>query len=308
NQHCTPLSPMNALAKPLEHEHYQQWIGMDNILDVILPPSPHREALDAGVQVPDYRFCRTLAEIRGRLDRLKTGGRPTFVYSLPQDIHVSVITREGAAPVDGESYRGFYAPYASRVRRMDRCFGQFVDDLKARGLFERSVIIVTSDHGDSLGEQGRMGHAYTIFPEIIQVPLLVHLPSNLRAGLRADASAPAFSTDLTPTLYALLGYEPQRPASFFGRPLFHEKSAPVPRGSTEPEIVASSYGTVYGTLVDDARRLYVFDGIAFREYSYELDGTGAGRAVAIRDEDRVRSQRAIRATVGAIAKLYGYPP
>src|SRR5262245_48728499 len=100
-QYVTPFGPMNALAKLLEHEQYQQWIGMDNILDVILPPSPHREALDAGVQVPDYRFCRTLAEIRGRLDRLKTGGRPTFVYSLPQDIHVSVITREGAAPVDG---------------------------------------------------------------------------------------------------------------------------------------------------------------------------------------------------------------
>ena len=71
-------------------------------------------------------------------------------------------------------------------------------------------------------------------------------------------------------------------------------------------MVASSYGSVYGTLLDDARRLYVFDGIALREYAYELDGTGAGRATAVTDEDRVRGQRAIRETVEGIARLYRY--
>ena len=218
-QYVTPFAPMNTLARLLEHEQYAQWISMDNILDVILPPSARRAPLDADVQVADFRLCRTLGEIRGRLDRLKAGGPPAFVYSLPQDVHVAAITREGAAPVDGASYGAFYAPYASRVRRLDACFGEFIDDLKSRGLFDQSLIVVTADHGDSLGEQGRMGHAYTIFPEILQVPLIVHLPSAW-AGLRADPSAPAFTTDLTPTLYALLGHEPRPPAAFFGRPLF----------------------------------------------------------------------------------------
>jgi membrane-anchored protein YejM (alkaline phosphatase superfamily) len=70
--------------------------------------------------------------------------------------------------VDKESYGAFYAPYASRLRRIDTCCGEFIADLKARGLFDRSIVILTADHGDSLGEQGRMGHAYTIFPEILQ--------------------------------------------------------------------------------------------------------------------------------------------
>ena len=87
-QYVTPFAPMNTLAKLLEHEQYAQWISMDNILDVILPPSARREPLDADVQVADFRLCRTLGEIRGRLDRLKAGGPPTFVYSLPQDVHV----------------------------------------------------------------------------------------------------------------------------------------------------------------------------------------------------------------------------
>ena len=47
-----------------------------------------------------------------------------------------------------------------------------------------------------------------------------------------------------------------------------------------------------------------FDGIALREYAYELDGTGAGRVTAVADEDRVRGQRAIRETVEGIARLY----
>jgi hypothetical protein len=304
-QYVTPFAPMNTLARLLEHEQYAQWISMDNILDVILPPSARRVPLDTDVQVADLRLCRTLGEIRGRLNRLSGGGPPTFVYSLPQDIHVSTIAREGTTPVDGASYGTFYAPYASRVHRLDACFGEFIDDLKARGLFDQSLVVVTADHGDSLGEQGRMGHAYTIFPEILQVPLIVHLPSAW-AGFEANTSAPAFTTDLTPTLYALLGHEPRLPAAFFGRPLFRKTGAPAPPRSTDPQVVASSYGSVYGTLLDDARRLYIFDAIALREYAYELDGTGAGRATAVAEEDRVRGQRAIRETVEGIARLNRY--
>lgn len=307
-QYVTPFAPMNTLSKLIEHEQYEQWISMDNILDVILPPSEHRTPLDARTQVADFRMCTTLAEIRGRLGEVKAEGTPVFAYSLPQDIHVSVITREGTAPVDNESYGSFYAPYASRIRRFDRCFGEFIDDLKARGLFDRSIIVVTSDHGDSLGEQGRMGHAYTIFPEIIQVPLLVHLPPGMAEEHHADTSAPAFTTDLTPTLYALLGHEPARPAPFFGRALFRRKTDPLPPRSIEPELVASSYGSVYGVLSDDARRLYVVDGIALREYAYELDGSAAGQEIGVTDEDRPRGQQAIRATVEAIAQFYGYQP
>ena len=306
-QYVTPFAPMNTLATLLEHEQYAQWISMDNILDVILPPSAQRAPLDADVQVADFRLCRTLGEVRGRLDGLKPGGPPAFVYSLPQDVHVSTITREGAAPVDGASYGTFYAPYASRVRRLDACFGEFIDDLKSRGLFDRSLIVVTADHGDSLGEQGRMGHAYTIFPEILQVPLIVHLPSAW-VGLRADLSAPAFTSDLTPTLYALLGHEPRAPAAFFGRPLFRMAGAPATPRSTEPQVVASSYGSVYGALLDDARRLYIFDGVDLREYAYDLDGTGAGRMTSVTEEDRERGQRAIRETVEDIARLHRYRP
>ena len=46
------------------------------------------------------------------------------------------------------------------------------------------------------------------------------------------------------TLYALLGHEPRPPAAFFGHPLFRKDGAPAPLRSADPQVVASSYGSV----------------------------------------------------------------
>ncbi len=302
-QYVTPFAPMNALAALLSAGQYTRWLSRERILETILPASDAIDALDRLRPVADHRFCRTLEEVRGRLHRLSPD-RPTFVYTLPQDIHVATIAREGGTAVDSGDYGAFNAAYASRVRRMDACFGEFIADLKRRDLYDASLIILTSDHGDSLGEQGRMGHAYTIFPEIVQVPMLIHLPADVRSTHAADLDAPAFTSDLTPSLYALLGHAPVAPSRIFGRPLFHAARLPEPgRGI---EVVASSYGSVYGALIDDAERLYILDGVSLREYLYELDGSGAGREVGIDAGVRQAGQEAIRSAITEVARFYRY--
>lgn len=306
-QYVTPFAPMNTLSKLLAAKDYSQSISMEHIVETVVPADAAIEPLDVGVPVKDQRLCRTLLEVRGRLDRLAGSNHPAFVYSLPQDIHVSTIAREGAAPVDAQDYGGFNPAYASRVRRMDACFGEFVEDLKMRGLYEQSIIILTSDHGDSLGEDGRMGHAYTIFPEVIQVPLLVHLPERLRPVVTAEPAALAFTTDISPTLFALLGHEPVRPARIFGQPLFHAASA-VPADRQKAEVVASSYGSVYGALLDDGRSLYIIDAVSLKDYVYQLDGSAAGRAVPVTEANRQAGQSAVRATIDEISRFYAYWP
>jgi hypothetical protein len=306
-QYVLPFAPMNALARLLSHEQYAQWISMDNILDVILPPAPAREPLDRGVPVRDFRLCRTLEELRGRLRDRAADGAPVFAYSLPQDIHVSVITREGVSAVDGERYDGFYAPVASRVRRLDACFGAFVDDLKARGAYDRSVIVVTSDHGDSLGDGGRMGHAYTLYPEIVRVPLIVHVPPALRDRFTWDLQRPAFTTDLTPTLHRLLGHEIVSPAPFFGESLAAVPGSP--RSPARNRMVAASYGSVYGALLDDATRLYVVDAIQRREMAFEMDaGPSPGSPIPVTEVIRRNGGGVIRDTVESIARQYQFTP
>jgi len=148
-----------------------------------------------------------------------------------------------------------------------------------------------------------MGHAYTIFPEVIQVPLLVHLPASLRPTFAASPAAVAFTSDITPSLYALLGHAPVPPATIFGLSLFHRPSdRPATRHGAE--VVASSYGSVYGALLDDGRRLYIIDAVSLREHVYLLDGSAAGREVPVKVTDREAGQRAVRATVDEISRFY----
>jgi hypothetical protein len=307
-QYPEPFAPMNALDALLRHERYTSWISWDNIVEEIVPRQGTGPALDATTLVKDLRFCATVSEIESRLATLAPAGPPVFVWALPQDVHVAVITREGARSVGQGDYSGFHAPYASRVERLDSCFGAFVDDLKRRGLYDQSLIVVTADHGDSLGEEGRWGHAYTIYPEILQIPLLVHLPTGLRDRFEWDAQEPAYTADLTPSLYALLGYTPSPPSPIFGETRFWPKGQSPPKRLEEGALVASSYGSVYGWLSNQARELYISDGVDFRDYRFEIDGSAAGRPLPMTTETRRLGQASIRRSLEAIAAFYRFNP
>ena len=253
----------------------------------------------------DFRLCATLEEIRSRLATRPAVAPPIFAYSLPQDIHVSVITREGPGAVDEGDYSGFYAPVASRVRRLDACLGEFISDLKARDLYDQSVIILTSDHGDSLGEEGRMGHAYSLYPRSVRVPLIVHVPPALRSAWSWDEKRTAYSTDITPTLYRLLGHEPSPPAPFFGEPLAQRPGAPPP--ARADRMVAASYGAVYGAVLAGATRYYVFDAIAMREKAFELSDDPGYKDNPVTPDVREQGLKVIRETVSAISSFYRFP-
>jgi hypothetical protein len=306
-QYVMPFAPMNTLHALLGRHGYRRWMSMDNVVEVVMPRDRSLEPLDARRPVADFRACATLDELRGRLERLTPAGPPAFVWTLPQDLHVAVLAREGRRPVDDGGYDGFYAPYASRVRRLDGCFGAFVAALKQRHLYDDSVIVLTSDHGDSLGEEGRWGHAYTIYPEVLQVPLVVHLPPRLRERFDSAADALAFTTDLTPTLHTLLGHEVSAPSPIFGLPLVWARGA-APPPAPHFGLVASSYGSVYGWIDDDGRDLYIADGVGLRDYHYRLDGSPTGVAETVSAEARAAGQRAIRAGIEAIAGVYRFTP
>ncbi|MBL8138412.1 MAG: sulfatase-like hydrolase/transferase [Acidobacteria bacterium] len=306
-QYVLPFAPMNALHDLLGHHGYRRWMSMDNIVEIIMPRDGSLDEIDRGVGVGDFRMCASIDDVRKRLDRLTADAAPTFVWSLPQDVHVAVLNREGNAAVDGRAYDAFYPPYASRVRRFDECFGGFVNDLKAKGLYDDSLIVLTSDHGDSLGEEGRWGHAYTLYPEVVQVPLVVHLPAYARAGLETDAAQLAFTTDITPTLHALLGHTVTAPSPIFGQPLYWPKGAAKP---ARPPfgLMASSYGSIYGWVDAAGEQMYIADGVALRDYVYRLDGSGTGIAETVTPAARAAGQRAIRGGIQAIADYYQFTP
>lgn len=304
-QYVTPFDPMNTLLKLLSAERYQLMMSLDSVMVRLFPSTLQVTELDRGVPIVEYDLCRTLDDLRRQLS-FSRDGRPVFAYSLPQNLHVS---RMRSAPTPaGESYPGFFAPYAATLRRIDACFGDFIDFLTRSGLYDDSIVILTSDHGDSLGEELRWGHAFTIFPEVLRIPLIVHLPPRMRDAVTTDLERVSFSTDISPTLYALLGHEPAALGPLFGATLFVAQNAELSSRRHAEFVEASSYGAVYGMLRQNGRHLYIADAINGKEYAYDLYQNVPTTRVAITDADRALSRRLIRDQLFELAALYHFVP
>jgi hypothetical protein len=305
-EYVTPFAPMNALEKLVTAEQYHRLISVDSILRQLLTPSSDVRELDAGIPNRQYDSCRTFAEIQRALPDVIRDGRPAFVFTQPQDIHLANVAIDRVQRPAG-AYPGFYPPYAARLERLDACFGKFIEYLKETGLYERSIVILTSDHGDSLGDEGRWGHAYTVFPEVIRVPLIVHAPRDLQRG-SADPDTVAFTTDITPTLYKLLGHDPREREPMFGMPLIDTNARAIARRRSERYLVASSYGPVYGLVWENGEDLYLVDSVNTAEFRYDLRQGMTGRATMVTNSERETAARAIREQVLEISRFYGSEP
>ncbi len=85
---------------------------------------------------------------------------------------------EPHAPYESpEPFRSRYPnPYDGAVASADAIVGTFLEHLKTRGLYDSSLIVFLSDHGEGLGDHGESEHGVFLYRESIQVPLLVKLP------------------------------------------------------------------------------------------------------------------------------------
>jgi tetratricopeptide (TPR) repeat protein len=105
-----------------------------------------------------------------------------------------------------EPYRSrFSHPYDGEIAAADAIVGKLFDDLRARGLYDRSIVIVTSDHGEGLGDHGEDQHSILLYGEAVRVPLLLKLPGSGLAGRTVDT--PAHLVDIAPTVTDLLGLD-----------------------------------------------------------------------------------------------------
>ncbi len=262
-----PFESINLLHRLIKLEKYDVWLSRDSILSEILKPDERDRDLDVGVGTQNLDFCKTADEIVRRLTE-DPSQRP-FVFSQSQNIHVSVLARNTHSPTQEKVPTGFYRPYAEALERLDICFGKFIDQLKSLQLYDQSLIVLTSDHGDSLGEEGRFGHAYTVYPEVVRIPLIVHLPSSMNPRVpRGDIT---FSTDIAPTLASLLGYKVQAANWWEGRPLFiGEGDEPVPSAPAGPHLVMSSYGPVAGLISNSGDSMAIADAVNFSNYVYKI--------------------------------------
>ena len=217
-----PFTRVNSLEKLATADGYQMVVSDDEILRQLLSPADNLVKLDSDKKFwNQLEVCSTIRQAEAMFDGGLGEKQPILFYTQPKNVHQ--FARNDLPMMNRDNWRlrpGFNNRIAYEVHQVDECLGGFFKFLKARGLYDHSIIIVTSDHGDATGELGRSSHSLSIFPEVMRVPLLIHLPADLRRKLVYGDTHLSALTDITPSLYYLLGHRPMVANPLFGHPLF----------------------------------------------------------------------------------------
>ncbi len=92
-------------------------------------------------------------------------------------------------------------PYDGEIAFADAQVGRLLRFLKEKGLYQSTLIVLSGDHGESLGEHGEKTHGFFIYNATLQVPLILRLP---QGKLAKQISAQVSLTDIMPTVLQIL--------------------------------------------------------------------------------------------------------
>jgi arylsulfatase A-like enzyme/tetratricopeptide (TPR) repeat protein len=160
--------------------------------------------------------------------------RPFFLWLHYYDPHA---VYDPPAPF-AERFRD--DPYTGEIAYVDAELARLVRGLRVAGELERTLLVVSADHGESLGQHGEATHAYTVTDASLRVPWLLRGPG-VAAGRRV--AAVASGADLAPTLLGMVGLAPLPGAD--GRDL-----SAVVRGAAEPPADGRAYSETLATELD----------------------------------------------------------
>lgn len=122
------------------------------------------------------------------------------------------INRQNLSPEEQKRIRSLYY---GEIAFNDEAFGSLIAGLRDAEIYDRTMVVYTSDHGEGFWEHGYRGHGRTLHDEELRVPLIVRYPAGFEAGSRIEYAVEAM--DITPTVLGLAGVAV--PAGLDGRSL-----------------------------------------------------------------------------------------
>ena len=155
---------------------------------------------------------------------------------------------EGLPP---EEIEAMVALYDGGIRYVDGVLGRWIERWREDGLLDRSTLLITSDHGEALGQRGPIGGHGGMYEEGLRIPLLVRFHDGYRAGERESGVVSV--VDYAPTFLELAGLELEPWRS--GRSL---------RAAPDPERVVRAQRALIGSryklqMMGDTRRIFDLD-------------------------------------------------
>jgi glucan phosphoethanolaminetransferase (alkaline phosphatase superfamily) len=158
-------------------------------------------------------------------------GTPTMFQFHLMSVHTLRTGDDGGEFQPARRYipttnQGFAAPdrpdenainfYDNGVVKADAVIGKLLDSLKGKGYLDNALVVVTADHGESLGEHGLYGHGNSIREEVLRIPLIL-LSYGYWPSRAIDANLPPLQVDIAPTILAEFAIA--QPRTWAGRPL-----------------------------------------------------------------------------------------
>jgi len=184
--------------------------------------------------------------------------RPFFLTVWTQDTHHPYLAVQHH---DYGVHDAFLSRYLNAVWATDRIIGQLAAALQTMGLADRTLIVITGDHGEAFGEHGQLIHGGTIYNEEVQVPLLIVNPKLFPRELRVNRVVRQI--DIAPTLLALLGFN--APAAWQGADVFD------PGAPARAYLFAGTGNFSFGLVEGDYKYIYDFQRDRSQLYNLAID-------------------------------------
>ncbi len=148
-------------------------------------------------------------------------GQPVFVFIHLFDLHAPYRLQPRADSALPET-----TGYDAELRHVDEILGRFAETLAKGGWWQRSLVVLLADHGESLGDHGETSHGYFAYESTLHVPVMIHWPADAPAR-PARSHVPGGLVDVAPTILDALHLP--APASFEGTSLMRfDQAAPHP--------------------------------------------------------------------------------
>jgi arylsulfatase A-like enzyme len=151
--------------------------------------------------------------------------------------------------------------YLREIQLVDRQLARLRKYLEAKGLADRTYLIISADHGEGFGEHGTFNHARSAYEELVRVPLFLYLPG--RKGRLLDT--PVSSMDIGPTILDLFGLP--TPGFWMGQSLLPLAADRVT--SLERPIVVDTGGHIQAFCFDDGLKV-IFSRTKHTTEAYDL--------------------------------------
>lgn len=180
--------------------------------------------------------------------------------------------------------------YDASIAQLDDAMGSMLDDFRARGLLENTVVIVTADHGEEFGEHGIFGHGNSLYVPSTQVPLVMVKPGTIPSTRRVSAAVSI--RDLPATILDLAGVKHELPGESLrslwespGLRRAYPALSELRYNSRLPVTSLASKGSL-ASAVDEAMQVIRSGAGRFEAFDLAADPLGVVRADTLTDRFR----------------------